>query len=215
MTRVKVTGITNPEDAEFAVAAGVDLLAVVFYASSPRYISSEQAWAIGDALPCSVPLVGVFVDTPTPLVQRVMDHCRLDAAQLFGSEQRSAAESLRPHAFKAVTVESEEEIEGVAKKFLGRKASNGELPSLMVHLSDGASTAWARFGSLSGRGRLALASDALTAATVGGAIRMGRPWAVDVWEAVETEPGHLDRERLREFIRAVREADAKLEDSGG
>ena len=45
-TRIKICGITNPEDALVAVANGVDAIGLVFYARSPRGVTMEQAQTV-------------------------------------------------------------------------------------------------------------------------------------------------------------------------
>lgn len=207
MTQIKVTGITTTQDAELAAAAGVDMVGIVFYADSPRYVTTEQAWAIRDAMPSTVRLVGVFVDTPTPLVQRVIDHCRLDSAQLFGSEPRAAVESIRPHAFKAVTTETEEAVAAASRSYLGRRGHASDPPAMLLHLAGGMSAAWQSVAGAAARAHVMLASDELDADTAADAIAAARPWAVDVWETVESEPGHLEQGRFTAFVDAVRQAD--------
>jgi phosphoribosylanthranilate isomerase len=82
-TRIKITGVTTPDDADMAAAHGVDMVACVLNPSSPRYVTSERVWEIRRALRGRALLVGVFADVPDLIVQRLMDHCQFDAAQLF------------------------------------------------------------------------------------------------------------------------------------
>jgi phosphoribosylanthranilate isomerase len=209
MTRIKITGITTAEDAQLAAASGVDMVGIIFFAQSPRYVTTEQAWAIRDALPSTIHLVGVFVDTPTPLVQRVIDHCRLDSAQLFGAEPRSAVESIRPHAFKAVTAETMEDLAAASRSYLGRRGPGGDQPALLLHLTGEMRAEWHAVAGAASRAQVLLAGDDLHAGTAAEAIASARPWGVDVWEAVESEPGHLDHARFAAFVDTVREADSQ------
>ncbi|MFN2115408.1 MAG: phosphoribosylanthranilate isomerase [Anaerolineae bacterium] len=213
MTKIKITGVTTIEDAELVAAAGVDLVGIVFFAESARYVNAETAWAIRDALPSTIQLVGVFVDTPTPLVQRVIDQCRLDSAMLFGSEPRAAVESIRPHAFKAMTVESSVEVSAATRAYLGRRHGSGA-PALMLHLAGEISTDWGVIARTTDRARVLLAGDELDADAVSEALRVAHPWGVDAWETVEREPGVLEPGRLADFVAAVREADERGGTSG-
>lgn len=214
-TRIKVSGITDPEDARLAVAAGVDMVACVFYARSPRYVTLPMAWAIRRELPVEVKMVGVFVDAPLPLVQQVVHHCALDHAQLFGTEPRAEVEALRPHAFKALTVDQPDGVERLARAHLGSRPARLDPPVLLLNLRRGARDAWACVASTAARVPILLASSALSPDSVRAAIEGARPWGVDVWDVVERAPGRLDPKRLEAFVAAVREADRALAEAAG
>lgn len=208
MTHVKLTGVTRPEDAAAAAAAGVDSIACVFSARSPRYVTSSQAWAIRRVLPPSTRFIGVFVDTPAPIVQRLIDQCQLDAAQLFGSEPRADVEHLTPHAFKGVTVRSAADLDAAVKAH-GRRTRDAEWPALLVHLVGDARDDWSLVAGAAARFPILLASEALTAERMPGALRTANPWGVDLWESVEQAPGVLDRAKLADVVAAVRAFDAQ------
>lgn len=214
MTRIKISGITHADDAALAASLGVDLVACVFNAQSRRYVTVEQAWAIRRALGPTVRFVGVFVDTPPPLVERVAETCQLDLVQLFGSESRADLDAVGFAAFKAVTVADAEAVDGVVRSFAatGRRARRPDSPGLLLHLTGALGTAWDVAAGPSSRVPLLLAASGLMPDTVEAAIATVRPWGVDVWDAVEAEPGRLDPIRLRAFIRAVRSADSALAD---
>lgn len=207
MTHIKISGITDPEDARLAAGLGADMVACVFYARSQRYVTQSVAWTIRRALPGHVAFVGIFVDTPLPIVQHVTHHCRLDHAQLFGDEARADVDAIRPHAFKAVTVTEPEHVERTARAFLGTRGGRYDAPAILFNLTRSARECWSCLAPVAGRHPVLLASPALSAATVGAAIRVARPWGVDVWEAVEASPGRLDPERTAAFIDAVKTAD--------
>lgn len=213
MTRIKISGLVTPRDAEVVAGLGVDYAACIFYAPSPRYVTIETAVDIRRTLPSHVRLVGVFVDTPTPIVQRIVHHCRLDYAQLFGAETRASVEMLRPHAFKAVTVSAASDVEGVLRTFVGRFGPNEEHPALVLHYADTVATPWAETPADIERMPLFLASRHIDAASVGSTVAASKPWGIDVWNSVESEPGKLDYTRLEDFVGAVREADAAALDS--
>ena len=120
MTRIKLSGVTHPGDAATAAELGVDIVGCVFYAKSPRYVTMAQALEIWRVLPAHVHLAGIFVDTPSPVVQNIAAHVRLDMVQLFGSEPRSELETLGARAFKAVTVRQPAEIDAALNDYLGR-----------------------------------------------------------------------------------------------
>ena len=84
--RVKICGITRPEDAQAAVAAGADALGFMFWPESARRISIAAAAAICRGLPPLVSKVGVFVNAAPADVRRAVAACRLDAVQFHGDE---------------------------------------------------------------------------------------------------------------------------------
>ncbi len=211
MTRVKVSGITSPGDAEAAVEAGADALACVFYSESPRYVTLEQAWEVRRAISADTLLIGVFVDAPVPLVRRIVAHCGLASAQLFGRETRDDVDAVGC-AFKAITVGTPAEAIEAAKTYLPRRGAPKTTPALLFHLTGDAARAWDVTRGVGGDAPVLIASGALEPAAAAAAVREGKPWGLDVWETVEVRPGKLDPHRLRDFVSAVRDADAKVAD---
>jgi phosphoribosylanthranilate isomerase len=89
---IKVCGITRREDALVAVEAGASALGFIFYKPSPRYVTPEQAAALGSELP--VLKVGVFVDEPPSTIEAVMGTANLDIVQIYGGGAPRAARGL-------------------------------------------------------------------------------------------------------------------------
>lgn len=211
MTRVKLTGLTVTADAVAAAELGIDVVAWVFYARSPRYITAAQAWEMQRELPPHVLRHGVFVDTPPPLVQRVVDQMSLDAAQLFGAESRQDVEAIAPHAYKGVTVATPTECETAGRAFGARRGRRAD-PGLLIHLAHDRVRAWRELASIARKNDLVVGVSSADEDAIFRLVTEVRPWAIDVWEAVETEPGHLDASRLAAIIAAVRAADAYAAD---
>ena len=101
MTRVKICGLTNLEDALAAVRLGADALGFVL-AESPRRVSPERVREIIDRLPIFPLRVGVFVDADPALVEDCRRCCRLDAVQLHGRESEESVAQTRGRVIKAV-----------------------------------------------------------------------------------------------------------------
>ena len=208
-TRIKISGITTPEDARLAARLGADLVAFVYWPRSARYVTLDQTWAMRRALPSQVATVGIFVDAPLPLVQHVVHHCALDHAQLFGIEPRGEVEALAPHAFKALRVDRPEAVEQGLRAYLGLRPSRHAAPALLLNLSGGLAQSWTAAEAACAKAPVLLASPALDASNAAEAIAQAKPWGVDVWSAVEAEPGKLDPDRLAAFVDAVRRADGR------
>ncbi len=122
MTKVKICGLTNLEDALVAVQAGADLLGFIFYEPSPRYIAPEAVKNIvsgvkshvsGKSDNTSPKFVGVFVNASLEAVTRTLDDCHLDAAQLHGEESPEFVKHFEGRAFKALRPQSLAEAESL------------------------------------------------------------------------------------------------------
>lgn len=209
-TRVKICGITRPEDAVAATAAGADAIGLVFWPGSKRVIDATRAATIASMLPPSVAVVGVFVDPSVEDVIRISDGVGITAAQVCGSSIDQDWSSL-PRAIKlirAVAITADPitpalaRINGVADYL----ADNGSAGS-----PGGAGEAydWSLANQVKPFGRVWLAGG-LTPQNVGDAIAMVRPHAVDVSSGVEISPGIKSHELIRSFIEAVHHVDHAL-----
>jgi phosphoribosylanthranilate isomerase len=209
IVRVKICGITNAADALAAVDAGANLLGFNFYAKSPRHISQAEAAKIRPLLPKRVKAVGIFVNALTADVITLRKSLKLDAVQLHGDESpETVAEIARSlPVIKAFRVESDFPL-----------ATLSEYSAAFAYLFDAAltgqyggtghATDWdaARRAALSHRIILA---GGLMVENVAAAVRIVRPYGVDVASGVESEPGKKDHGRVREFIQEVRRAQRK------
>ena len=209
MIRVKICGITNAADALAAIDAGANLLGFNFYAKSPRHITEAEAAKIRPQLPKKIKVVGVFVNAPPAEAAALCKSLKLDAAQLHGDETpETVAEMARSlTVFKAFRVEPDFRLETLdeyaeAFAFLFDAANTGQ------YGGTGRTTDWdvARRAAV---GRRIILAGGLNAENVAAAVRIVRPYAVDVASGVESKPGKKDHGRLREFIREVRRGERK------
>ncbi|MBI2957358.1 MAG: phosphoribosylanthranilate isomerase [Chloroflexi bacterium] len=201
MTRVKICGITNSEDALQAVGCGADALGFVF-AASRRRVTIEQAREITSQLPPYVCKVGVFVDQDIDEVKGTMSACSLDVAQLHGSETPEYCGELFPQVVKAFRVKDRASLDELPRY----RVSGYLLDSYVEDLPGGTGTSFnwdlaheaTRFGPI-------ILSGGLHAGNVLLAIARVRPYGVDVSTGVEASPGKKDPARVRDFIQAVRQ----------
>ncbi len=110
MTRVKICGITNLEDAVDAVASGADALGFVFYEKSPRYVNPEIVRELVDALPPFVERVGLFVNCEASSVNEIMSYCNLSLAQIHFDADSEFYENLNCKYIKVIRAKSKEDI---------------------------------------------------------------------------------------------------------
>ncbi len=200
MTRVKVCGITNVDNARAAVDAGADALGFVF-APSPRRIEPVAAREIIRRLPPFVVPVGVFVDMPTPQVHAVIQETRIAAVQLHGQESPRDCADVGLPVVKRFPV-----FENDTPERLRSRANGFDVAAFMLDpgAGDGRTFRWEAAIGLPG---LLIVAGGLTPDNVAHAIRLLRPYAVDVLSGVESAPGRKNPRKMCEFIQAVRNAD--------
>lgn len=197
--RIKVCGLTRPEDAAAAQDAGVDAVGLMFAPHSRRLVTLEQAETVVAALAPFVTRVGVFVDAPIAEVEAAIARLRLDAVQLHGAESEEYAAALRRRvkvirAFAFASFTSPQAYRGTEHDAL---MLDGQVPGSGVPFDWEAASAWA------GRPGLIVAGG-LDAANVGAAVRSLEPFAVDVSTGVETAPGIKSAELIAGFVAAAR-----------
>ena len=201
MTRVKICGITNLEDALAAGAAGADGLGFVFR-ESPRYVSPSRARRIIEALPALVTTVGVFMDAPEQQVRETLEQAGLDLVQLHGKESPAYCERFRGRVLKRFPVYAEDTPERLRARMQGY--------DVRAHMLDPGAGSGQTFNweIARGVGRPLIIAGGLTPENVAEVVRMVRPYGVDVSTGVEAAPGKKDPDRIRAFVQAVKEADA-------
>jgi phosphoribosylanthranilate isomerase len=205
-TRVKICGITEAAHARVAFEAGADAIGLVFYAQSPRKLSTEAAAAIARSLPPFVASVGLFVNAPAEEVRSILGAVSLDLLQFHGDETPEYCESFGRAFVRAVRMEPGTDLLEYAGRFSRAKALllDAHVPGQPG--GTGRTFDWA--GIPRDLSLPLVLSGGLTAANVGRAVREVGPWAVDVSSGVESERGVKDPKKIVEFIRSVRREDA-------
>jgi phosphoribosylanthranilate isomerase len=203
MTRVKVCGITNLEDARMAVQAGADALGFIFVEGTPRYVAPERAAAIVAGLPPFVTAVGVFWDHPTGHVKAVAEQCGLGALQFHGAEPPEALADYRLPVIKTIKVAGTADLARLDDYKVA--AFLFDSPARWSEGEARAPIPWELARTAATRAPIIL-SAGLTPETVGDAIRCARPFGVDVNSGVEARPGVKDPDKVRRFVAAARAA---------
>ena len=210
--KVKICGITRPEDARHAVELGAWAVGLIFHPPSPRSCQPVVAEEIAAELRRHVEIAGVFVDRPLDEVAEVAERCSLSILQLHGDEGpiycREAARRTGARVMKAVRVKDASTVRALA-------AWRVDLHLLDAHVEGarggtGETFNWELAGAHSGRVPLVL-SGGLTADNVGAGIAAVRPFAVDTASGTDATPGRKDPARVTAFFRAVEAASARLE----
>lgn len=206
--RVKICGLTRPEDARAAARAGADAIGLVFHPRSPRAVDADSARAIAAAAGPFVSRVALFVDPEAQRVRDVVAALRPDLLQFHGAEDEAFCEQFGVPYLKAVGIGPGGLAGGIAD--VHPRAAGLLLDTLdpQRHGGTGRRFDWSLVPH--GTGRPLVVAGGLDAACVGEAIATLRPWAVDVSSGVESAPGLKDARRIREFMRAVTRANAAL-----
>ena len=207
MLRVKICGLTTPQDAAAAIEFGADALGFNFFPGSKRYLRLEAAGEWIAALPGNVEKVAILVNPSWEEATSIAALAGITALQLHGAETpefcRRLVES-RIRFEKALPVTGPDSLANMPDFFT---------PTVLLD-SGGA-------GEFGGSGRIfpweiardfvlshphlrVILAGGLTPENVAEAVAMVRPFGVDVTSGVESAPGRKDHARLRDFIAAAR-----------
>lgn len=204
-TRVKICGITRPEDGLCAAELGVDAIGLVFVAASPRAVDAIQAAEITSRLPPFVTRVGLFVDAAAEQVKTILSTVALDLLQFHGDESVAYCEQFGKPYLKAVSMRPDRDV---PTYMAGYPSATGFLldayhPALAG--GSGEQFDWARVPAHCAQS-IVLAGG-LHPGNVAEAIRRVRPYAVDVSSGVESAKGIKDAKKMTEFMLGVQHGD--------
>lgn len=209
-TWIKICGTTSLEDALSSIEAGADALGFIF-APSRRRISTEQAQRIISQLPREVERIGVFMNSSAAEISSVVNIVELTGIQVHGDESPVAVYHCLPSArrdemrkIKTIQVKSGHEL------WLDHVGESDAVDTWLLDSGAGSGKTfdWETTRKQIGDRRVQfVVAGGLTPGNVGEAIRVFKPWGVDVVTGVEREPGRKDPEKLRAFVAAVRKAE--------
>ena len=204
-TRVKICGITRPEDGIEAARLGVDAIGLVFYEKSPRNVTLQQAQSICESLPGFVTVVSLFLNPEAEWVETVLTECPIDLIQFHGKESVKFCRSFAKPYIKALGMVDNKDL----------VSQSGQYHDARGILLDSHET-----GAAGGTGeifnwdlipqqfrRSIILAGGLKPDNVAEAIRTVRPYAVDLSSGVEAEPGIKDATLMAQLMNEVRQVD--------
>lgn len=200
-TRVKICGITQKSDALACVEAGADAIGLVFYESSPRAVTIEQAIEIVSALPAFVTTVGLFVDANTDQVNEISNKVQLDCLQFHGNETAAYCEQFARAYIKAIRMQPETDLNANASEYVSARALL--LDTYVKDTPGGTGQAFDWSLVPEHCDKPIILAGGLTPDNVAEAIKQVRPYAVDVSGGVEKSKGVKDVDKIKQFINAV------------
>jgi len=216
MFTIKICGITRPEDAQAAAAAGADAIGLNFYAKSPRAIDASRAAEIIAALPPGIVKVGVFVNAPAEDVCRVYDELGLDLIQLHGDEPPEYLAQLGSRPVMKVFRAAGTPGHGAMVDYLATCQELDCLPRLVLldapiesgYGGSGKLADWSLVKQYQAHADLPplVLAGGLKPENVAEAIRTTGVRAVDTASGVESRPGIKDAAAINAFVAAARAA---------
>jgi phosphoribosylanthranilate isomerase len=204
-TRIKICGLTRPQDVVAAANAGADSVGFVFYEPSPRNVSIESAVELLRSVPPFVVATGLFVNPEREFVEEVLSKVPLDLLQFHGDETPEFCDSFPARWIKAVRVRAEGDIERAFRTYF---RASGLLVDAWVadkFGGTGESFNWKLIPSV--RPLPLILAGGLASDTVASAVEQVRPWSVDVSGGVETGKGIKNAAKMTDFINEVHRVD--------
>lgn len=199
--RVKICGITRPQDGIAAAEAGADAIGLVFYNKSPRAVSITQAQAIVRELPVFMTIVGLFVNATSEEITQILAQVPLDRLQFHGEESSAACEQFGKPYIKALRMKPTIEIATLAQCYT--RASALLIDSYVPDIKGGTGVAF-DWGQLpKNLPKPIILAGGLTSGNVSQAIRMVKPYAVDVSGGVESAKGIKDVNKINAFMQEI------------
>lgn len=206
-TRVKICGITRPEDALAAAEAGADAIGLVFHAPSPRAVTLADAARILAVLPPYVTVSALFVNASPESVNAVLASVPVDLLQFHGDEDAAYCASFGYPWIKAIRVRPEARSADVVSQIQAWPGARGVLLDAwhdQVYGGSGQRFDWSVVAGEQGRAVQGLVlAGGLNPGNVAEAIRTVGPWAVDVSSGVEEAPGRKSAPLIEAFMQAV------------
>lgn len=205
-TRIKVCGMTRPEDARAAARAGVDAIGLVFHPPSARAVGTDDAAAVVAALPPFVTAVALFLDPRPELVREVIDRVPIGLLQFHGSESPEFCSAFGRPYIKAVAMGGNgaqpDAVAAQHQAALGLLVDSHEAGGVG---GTGNTFAWDLLAGK--RDYNLILAGGLSPDNVADAVATVRPDAVDVSSGVESSPGIKDAAKIERFVEEVRRGD--------
>ena len=201
ITKVKICGITNYEDAVAAMDMGADLLGFNFYSKSPRYIEPAKAAEIIKRLPAFIDVSGVFVNSTLEEIREIAGLCQLDWIQLHGDETTDFCKWLAYDSvktMKALRVKNVADLQRVDNYFTD--AVLLDTYNTERYGGTGLTFDWNIIGHVAKRVFLA---GGITPENAAIAVGLG-VYGIDVCSGVEASPGKKDHGKMKALFDSIR-----------
>ena len=214
-TRIKLCGLSRPQDVQAAATAGADAIGLVFYPPSPRHVSAQQAASLLAELPPFISSVGLFVNASLDEIKQTLRIAPLSMLQFHGDETPAqcaqAAETVARPFLRAIRIRPDTTTQDLLESAQSYRASSSLFAGLLL---DTWSDAYGGTGKVFDWSLIpeeiahqAVLSGGLNVQNVTDAVRSLRPLAVDVSSGIESSKGIKDAALMHAFVNAVRAGD--------
>jgi len=200
-TRIKFCGLTRQQDVQQAVALGVDALGFVFVKASAREIDIDTAINLDSQVPPFVIKVGLFMNAQVADVENVIKHVKLNLLQFHGDEDEAFCNQFNMPYIKAVPMASTSSLEDFCDRYA--TATGFILDSHAQGQMGGSGEKFAWSETPKNLNKPIILAGGLTVDNVAEAVRVVRPYAVDVSSGIETSKGIKDPAKMEQFIKEV------------
>ena len=202
---IKICGVTQNEDADYAAELGVDALGFVFYSSSPRAVSLKVLPKIIENLKRSVSAVALFVNPTKDEVNRVLDSGLIDLIQFHGNESEEFCNSFKMPYIKALHVKNQLLPLSILDKYASARYLLLDTFSEKASGGTGKTFDWSiARDAIKKTNREIIIAGGLNSTNVEDVLEAVTPFGVDVSSGVESALGKKDMTKLNSFVREVR-----------
>jgi phosphoribosylanthranilate isomerase len=200
-TRVKICGITRPQDALVAAQFGADAIGLVFYQKSSRNVSIEQAKIIMQALPAFVTIVALFVNAKSSFVEHTLAELPVDLLQFHGNESPEYCQQFAKPYIKALRMSPNIDIPNLVPNYIDAKALL--LDTYVKGIAGGTGKVFDWQQVPKNLSKPIILAGGLNPDNVNQAISTVQPYAVDVSGGVESNKGIKDAEKIVAFMKKI------------
>lgn len=194
-------GMTRSEDIVHAINLGVDAIGLIFYSKSSRNISISHALKLIQDLPPFVDVVAVLVNPDADFVQQIVDELPIDLLQFHGDETPEFCKQFNKPFIKAMHPKTANQIKNVVQEFSSARAILLDSASSTSRGGTGLTFDWHIIpGNLS---KPYILAGGLNEFNVIDAVKLCKPYAVDVCSGIEAVPGVKDHIKMSRFIKAI------------
>ena len=200
--KVKICGITSPDQADIAQSAGTDALGLVIHPQSPRYVNLKEAQNIRKNINSNCLCVTLLVNADATLVINVIKELKPDLLQFHGNESPSFCHQFNYPFIRAVRMQQGLDLSSVIKSYCPKGGFLFDSWDKTKYGGTGTSFDWTALPKK--RNFSLILAGGLVPENVRDAIKVVRPDMVDVSSGVEYSPGRKDPELVAQFIKIVK-----------